>query len=726
VAEVLIELDNYLSSTVTFLSLSEMMTAMDEDVNAVFSGSPLVHGFLPDSALLPMKETLKSVDLIPVVLKVPDVLMVASLQMRTTAQEAQILVENQGTKRAGTNQGQWHQQIQIPRTQRPILAPLVQQVLSIQKGTTPCTVNLDQLAFEFKKLQGKKRVAKLAPQARDLPIPTGRFRDLNRYYSIQQEFPKIYGLDPHGPAPDATYEQLAKIKQLKAYLLLFDQIMANYLAQLAGLAQLFSWNKTIHRTYFFQGLENAVVHLGELLVDGPLDLTTSNEPEDQQILYQALAVYEQKLAHFREDEMTFLSRRNRFLDHLLARFGRSLLDYTESINQQALEEQQRVAMATKLRILEQYETLSATRGRAYDPTQAFEFKEEFSGLRRWVETLFDMRQESKTVYHFNQRFVQETYLPDGKNQQAFSKYVLTTKDGSPLDLAEVMRIGTDKDNYWVEHIPDKGHQIFLYKIIDPTRPVKIYQLTECYEQAEETLEVIDDLAHLIGGYNQTSERVYLVEHLLLRPTPIERYFGLALLDKQGQAWMQTTTWYPKTLLESLLTPPDTKTQFYYCIKGISDCEQKVSDASPTTTEKSPPKVRKAKYQFSIKALPKTDAFTRYQVQLKIGELGNIIQMRSTQQYESKAIAQKAIEQWMKNLQKYFKAQQNHQVRPRPWKTLLKPWLPIHKKLGKYQSFLTDPYSFILTAVLPKWPSRFQEKGLKKALEQAIQRECPAH
>ena len=54
-AQVLLTLDNYLSSTVTFLSLPEMMTLCNNDVNQVFSGPELLHGFLPDEALLPMK-----------------------------------------------------------------------------------------------------------------------------------------------------------------------------------------------------------------------------------------------------------------------------------------------------------------------------------------------------------------------------------------------------------------------------------------------------------------------------------------------------------------------------------------------------------------------------------------------------------------------------------------------------------------------------------------------
>jgi hypothetical protein len=63
----------------------------------------------------------------------------------------------------------------------------------------------------------------------DLPVPYGRFRDLSGYLSAQQDLPVAYGLAPHGLPSTASSERRIEARQLQGFLLLFDQILANYL-----------------------------------------------------------------------------------------------------------------------------------------------------------------------------------------------------------------------------------------------------------------------------------------------------------------------------------------------------------------------------------------------------------------------------------------------------------------------------------------------------------------
>jgi len=99
-------------------------------------------------------------------------------------------------------------------------------------------------------------------------------------------------------------------------------------------------------------------------------------------------------------------------------------------------------------------------------------------------------------------------------------------------------------------------------------------------------------------------------------------------------------------------------------------------------------------------------------------------MYSVNPFESESIAQKAITKWIGQLKKTF--QPNTSSKAIPWKPLLKPWtLPVRKK-KELSQIVHDPYSFIVTVVVPNWPSRFQDKGFKKSLEKTIANECPAH
>jgi hypothetical protein len=105
-----------------------------------------------------------------------------------------------------------------------------------------------------------------------LKVPVGTGQNIENYFSIQHQFPLTYGIgragvpedlgeygaaseklsgDPLAADPLARRgRRLAQARQLKGYLLFFEQLMANYLAQLAHAADLFSLEPNLDRTYF--------------------------------------------------------------------------------------------------------------------------------------------------------------------------------------------------------------------------------------------------------------------------------------------------------------------------------------------------------------------------------------------------------------------------------------------------------------------------------------------
>jgi hypothetical protein len=75
----------------------------------------------------------------------------------------------------------------------------------------------------------------------DAAIPNGTYLSgLGDYYSIQNDFPQVYGIGPGGVPTAATDLRKAQAFQFKAYLLFFDQLLADYLAQLNNLRTIFS------------------------------------------------------------------------------------------------------------------------------------------------------------------------------------------------------------------------------------------------------------------------------------------------------------------------------------------------------------------------------------------------------------------------------------------------------------------------------------------------------
>lgn len=95
----------------------------------------------------------------------------------------------------------------------------------------------------------------------DAQIPYGNFRsDLADYYSIQNDFPQVYGIKEGSLPNDAPASRKAQAYQLKAYLLFFDQLLANYLSQLKNIRSLFSLDptktKADRHTYFINELKS--------------------------------------------------------------------------------------------------------------------------------------------------------------------------------------------------------------------------------------------------------------------------------------------------------------------------------------------------------------------------------------------------------------------------------------------------------------------------------------
>jgi len=75
----------------------------------------------------------------------------------------------------------------------------------------------------------------------DAAVPTGLFRpDLGDYYSIQHDFPQVYGIGEGSLPADAPPSRVALARQFKGFLLFFDQLLADYLAQLNHVRDLFA------------------------------------------------------------------------------------------------------------------------------------------------------------------------------------------------------------------------------------------------------------------------------------------------------------------------------------------------------------------------------------------------------------------------------------------------------------------------------------------------------
>ena len=259
---------SYIAPELRYYTLTELLDK-GKAIEDIFAGRPFLRsrsaGFVDTEELetLPLREELLGSDLYAAVLDVDGVVAVRTLSFQTS-------VPPQG----GT--------IQRVRVPPGFVAEFSLDRTCVQLQTAQGALLLDKERILRRLQEGGKPQRGL--EHLDLPIPAGRYLpDLEDYFSIQHDFPLVYGIGKGGLSDKEKPSRKAQAKQLKGYLLFYDQLLANYLAQLANLRHLFSLREESERpqsekhTYFSQGLENVpdgerlfLQHAANELTDGSI------------------------------------------------------------------------------------------------------------------------------------------------------------------------------------------------------------------------------------------------------------------------------------------------------------------------------------------------------------------------------------------------------------------------------------------------------------------------
>lgn len=187
------------------------------------------------------------------------------------------------------------------------------------------------------------------------PLPQGRYRDIETYYSVQNTFPNMYGVGQNSLQSDAPIYRIAQSKQLKAYLLLFDQLLANEFSQLAHAAELFSFSmgaapveSNLHNPQTLSSLQNLSTYFAQPLYAVPdvmpllkgvqaFNFEFSSHETPEQLQQNAWRDYQRDgfnpycraLQSALEPEHIALERRDKFLNHLWARQGEDARIYED-------------------------------------------------------------------------------------------------------------------------------------------------------------------------------------------------------------------------------------------------------------------------------------------------------------------------------------------------------------------------------------------------------------
>jgi hypothetical protein len=355
-ADVFFAIEEYMDPSINFYLLSEMQ-AKGYTTDEIFEGPVLQHGFIDTTELeqTQLRDEVYASDIISLIMNVDGVLAARNFMMTKYGDDDKPV--------SGETGKSWC--MPITTGCKPVFSETKSKIL-FYKNQFPYLPLLSEVRDTLRWLKAVKARNKLSGHADDLPVPPGKYSPLDSYTSVDYLFPQTYGIGTAGLPSTADNARIAQSRQLKAYLLLYDQLLADFFAQLKNARELFSTDITV-QTYYAQFLGSIKDIQPIYKQDG-----AANTIEQLVMQNQNSTVAVNAWQKLYESNEIFLDRRNRFLDHLMSRFGESFNEYVMLMYSLDYTTQQETSIDpmdlinNKIDFLKDYPVISYERGRAYD------------------------------------------------------------------------------------------------------------------------------------------------------------------------------------------------------------------------------------------------------------------------------------------------------------------------------------------------------------------------
>lgn len=491
-------ISQYFSPDIRFYALKELLE-VGKAVEEIFEGPQLNSGFIDNNQLdqTQLKEELHTSDIINLLADIPGVIAIRNLVIVKYDKEGNLIRSEAWIMPVSLN----HQ---------PRLYIEGSKFLLFKNGL-PFLPDKLELSDSLQVIKGANAHLQFAVTDNDLPVPEGTFYQLNNFQPLQNGLPLTYGVGKEGLPSHASNERRAQAKQLKAYLMIFEQILVNYLEQLSHVKELFSLDKTVSKTYFSRLLDNDDI-------SGISDLYAQvNGAELDQAILNDLS----------ESKTVFLDRRNRFLDSLMARFAERFTDYALMLysyqgNRKLANE---ILINNKISFLKDLPFMSSNRARAFNYNDAGHVcdNENIAGLKMRIERLLGLKKardyfelyEERDIDHVS--YERRWRLIDDKGHIYISSSKRYTDPDLSLaeakaqeEIEEVLKYITNKDSYevkkmrkWVLNLKDSTGETIA------TRKQSFLTKADAIAARNEIIEFVKQI--------QLSDKIFIVEHLLIRP-----------------------------------------------------------------------------------------------------------------------------------------------------------------------------------------------------------------
>ena len=353
-----------------------------------------------------------------------------------------------------------------------------------------------------------------------LPMPMGRWRNLDTHYPVQHDFPETYKIGAAGIAETETPQRIAQARQFKGYLTFFDQVLADYLSQLANLRRIYSLDRKLDRTYFTQYLT---------------EIAGSRKAFEDEFYTDAATLSEDiQRTRLTESEETFLDRRNRVLDHLIARFAERFADYALLQFRLSGDRLRTSAdlIGDKIDFLSDYPAMSRNRGmganlRPENPADVWD-SGNISGLERRAGRLMGVEKLTRRALncagHFDELFATlksgntfRVVIRDRDRKVLFSSAETFADRDEALRAANQAYQGLRREGAF-QITESQGTTTYTLAIVSGQAPLTHSKSFDTQMDATQAARaVIARYDELLQSDPCNSEGFHLIEHILLRP-----------------------------------------------------------------------------------------------------------------------------------------------------------------------------------------------------------------
>jgi hypothetical protein len=613
-----------------------------------------------------------------------------------------------------------------------------------------------------------ERKYKLEGHLTDFPVPVGEYMQLEDYFPVTQSLPMCYGVSERTGLPgDAEAKRKAQALQLKGYLLFFEQILSGYLVQLNHIKELFTFDGSVQHTFFSRVLEE-LDQLQALLID--------HENHGAKHFNLVKKEFAHILQNLVESPELFGKRRNRFLDHMLARFSEDMGEYEQISRWLTPYKVDERLIKDKINLLRdgRYYSISSNRGCGYDYTlPEFWNTNNISGTERRVSRLLGFRKATRRTLAPD-FLVSETVMAiDPKTKSSVPKkdvkgeFLNTVKLFDPNDksrvlltsvevregccteelMTEILKHAGDRRNFQLrENLKQRSRKTagllgtFWYELWDGTDPETAVLLAE--SERFNKKELRDKTFHILLEVMESIDRnegFHLVEHLLLRPRFDEIFdeadqpIGASFLDICLDACD-----LGKGLDEGTEEPPYRKSVHRIPAEKCYDKMPWVLEYFPYGSERKPENsILFQKVSPDDAVRPERMKFRRYEYLAQ--------RVRDLHEFGAERINYEIVSNMENDALKPrygFIIHGNRHVVLAQSLYLFNTRDDVEHEIERFMRYFEfefdlyceanpcdnneDPYSFRATAVLPCWPKRFRDPSFSNLVEKTIQSESPAH